>query len=394
MKAAAIAVLALTACGFDGLPPLIDAADPDASEVDATEADSRDPDASEVDATEADSRDPDASELDAAVDAAPDAPIDAPSCLGQVRCTGDLAQQCNALGQWVDLAACTNFCGTGGCVNPPSCSSIGNCAGGSCCAARYVPAGFYYRSYDGVTYLDMTHPATISPFVLDRFEVSVNRFRRFVAAYPGSLPSPGTGKNPHVAGDLGWDATWNATMPATKAALETALSACAGATYMTTTGANDDRPVNCVTWYLAQAFCVWDGGRLPTEAEWNLAAAGGDEQRVYPWSAPPTSSTIDTTRATYGTTTAAPVGSRPAGAGRWGQADLAGNVSEWLLDWYRSPYATSSCADCQDLTTATARVVRGGHYNSSGGAVVTSLRSSTTPTTAAATTGLRCVHDR
>lgn len=380
MKAAATAVLMLTACGFDGLPPLIDASDPDAS----------DPDASMIDASDPDARDPDASPIDAGADA----PVDASSCLGQVRCTGELAQQCNALGQWVDLPACTNFCGTGGCVNPQSCSSIGSCAGGSCCQARYVPGGFYYRSYDGVTYLDTTYSATISPFVLDRFEVSVNRFRRFAASYPGSLPAAGTGKNPHVAADLGWDTAWVVAMPSSKAALETALLACAGATYMTSTGTNDDRPVNCVTWYLAQAFCIWDGGRLPTEAEWNLAAAGGDEQRVYPWSSPPSSTTIDATRATYNTSAPAPVGSRPAGAGRWGQVDLGGNVAEWLLDWSRSPYATSACTDCQNTTAATSRVVRGGHYGSSSGAVVTSVRSSTDPAMATANTGFRCLHDR
>ena len=406
---AALVLVALAACGFDGLPPLIDAPEFDAAENDAAEIDAGDgPSSDASDAPDAwipDGLPPDAPPIDAS-DASPidaplidapliDAPlIDAPSCLGQIRCTADTAEQCNASGQWVALPACTNYCAVGGCISPPSCSSIGNCAGGSCCQGRYVPGGTYFRSYDGVSNLDMTHPATISPFVLERFEVSVNRFRRFVATYPGSLPAAGAGRNLHVAADPGWDVAWTAAMPATKSALEAAVTTCAGATYTVTTSASDDLPVNCVTWYLAQAFCIWDGGRLPSEAEWNLAAAGAAEQRVYPWSSPPTSTAIDATRATYASAGPAPVGARPAGAGRWGHLDLAGNVSEWLADWYRTPYATTGCDDCQDLTVAIARAVRGGYYGSSSGAVTASQRSSTAPTTASSATGFRCLHDR
>lgn len=372
MRAAIVAALALASCDYARLEPAEDAADLDAPAIDAPEP---------IDALDA------ADALDAI-----DAP-DAPSCLGEIRCDGDTAQQCNAANEWIDLPACTNFCGAGGCVNPPSCSSIGNCAGVSCCAARLVPGGTYHRSYDGVTYLDMTFPATVSPFVLDRFETTVNRFRRFVAAYPGSLPAAGTGRNPHVAADAGWSDTWVASMPATKAALETALTACSASTFTIGPGANEDKPVNCVSWYLAYAFCIWDGGRLPSEAEWNRAAAGGDLQRVYPWSAPASSTTIDATRAVYGTTEPSPVGTRPQGHAFWAHADLAGNVQEWIADWYRSPYATSSCVDCQDTTSSSARVLRGGQYTSGATSLYAAARTSTLPTTAASGIGFRCVHD-
>ena len=57
-------------------------------------------------------------------------------------------------------------------------------------------------------------------------------------------------------------------------------------TWTISPGANERKPLNWVSFYIAFAFCVWDDGRLPSEAEWNYAAAGGDEQEGrYPWGA-------------------------------------------------------------------------------------------------------------
>src|SRR6185312_9797256 len=95
----------------------------------------------------------------------------------------------------------------------------------------------------------------------------------------------------------------------------------------------------CITWYEAYAFCIWDGGFLPSEAEWNYAAAGGSEQRAYPWT---TTSTIDCSYANYAGADGGgqcqaggldDVGSQsPQGDGKYGQSDLAGNAWEWTLD--------------------------------------------------------------
>ena len=153
------------------------------------------------------------------------------------------------------------------------------------------------------------------------------------------------------------------------AALTASLACNPLATWSDTPAAGESRPINCVDWYQSFAFCIWDGGRLPTEAENNFASAGGAEQRVYPWSQPPSSTVIDDTYAVYGCTTrdggctaADPpsVGSRsPKGDGRWGHSDLSGSVNDWIFD-ESGPYP-SPCVDCANLPPASGgrRVKRG-----------------------------------
>lgn len=179
---------------------------------------------------------------------------------------------------------------------------------------------------------DGDFPATLSTFSLDAFEVTVGRFRKFVNAYPTSKPGPGDGKNPRNPEDSGWDSAWDVHLPDSEEAMRAALMSTERCfdprTWTEFPGVNEFYPMNCVTWYEAMAFCAWDGGRLPTRAEWNYAAAGGEEQRVYPWSR---EATIDSTHAIF-ETEAGPsvVGTRPNGRGKWLQYDLAGNVAEWI----------------------------------------------------------------
>jgi formylglycine-generating enzyme required for sulfatase activity len=148
-------------------------------------------------------------------------------------------------------------------------------------------------------------------------------------------------------------------------------------------------------WYEAYAFCIWDGGFLPSESEWNYAAAGGSDQRAYPWSPafPPGSTSIDCTTANYDgcpTGVVHAVGSEsPAGDGKWGQSDLAGNVWEWNLDWGDSSYVTP-CADCANLTAADYRVIRGASFGNTPDVLLVSFRNSDPTEYRGDLVGVRC----
>jgi formylglycine-generating enzyme required for sulfatase activity len=282
-----------------------------------------------------------------------------------------------------------------------TCGAAGN---DDCCTSPQVVGGSFYRSYDVAgdpSSGTMSFPATVSSFRLDRYEVTVGRFRAFVTAGMGTQARPppaGAGAHAKIAGS-GWDVAWNTQLAATAQALTAAIKCNATVqTWADTPGAGEDRPINCVTWFEAMAFCAWDGGHLPTEAEWNYAAAGGDQQHAYPWP----SLTVDGSHASYfdGTTCVGDgaagcaltdltvVGTKPDGDGRWGHSDLAGNVTEWTLDWL-STYPTT-CSDCANLTAAPDRVTRGGSFSQTAFYLRTGTRAPSAPTSRSASVGIRC----
>jgi formylglycine-generating enzyme required for sulfatase activity len=262
----------------------------------------------------------------------------------------------------------------------------------SCCTSLPVAGGTFFRTYrnSGSGPTGTNDPATISSFRLDKYLVTVGRFRQFAAAWTGGWrPAAGAGKHAYLsAGGLantaggietGWDASWNTGKVSPTTASLTRGSFC-DTTHATwtaaATGGHENLPINCVSWYDAYAFCIWDGGFLPSEAEWGYAGAGGTEQRQYPWGS--TAPGMTNQYAIYGSfytgnsTGIAPVGTATSGAGRWGQVDLAGEVWEWNLDWKQT--YVSPCTDCVNLTAASFRIVRGDNYGGSVNNLVPTVR--------------------
>jgi sulfatase modifying factor 1 len=293
---------------------------------------------------------------------------------------------------------------------PPSCLGLASTCGpngiGSCCKSLSVAGGTYARSYDvsgDGMYPSPSQGATMSDFQLDAYEITVGRFRKFVAARQGTQANPplsGVGAHPRIIGS-GWDAAWTENLPADTVALLAAVKCDPMLqTWTDVPSANESRPMVCLSWYEAMAFCAWDGGFLPTEAEWNYAATGGDEQRAYPWSSPPGFLGIDDTRVSYQcngdgmtgctVTDLVVVGTKSSGDGRWGQSDLAGNVWEWALDWYTNTYPQNPCIDCANLSPDTDSVIRGGSFLYGAAGLRTGNRNHLQPATSGHDIGARC----
>jgi len=153
-------------------------------------------------------------------------------------------------------------------------------------------------------------------------------------------------------------------------------------------GGFEDHPVTEVTWYGAQAYCEWAGVRLPTEAEWEKAARGVDG-RLYPWG----NDVPDCDKAQYADCSGmtVPVGSKPAGASPYGVLDMAGNVWEWVADWYDAAYYDGSpTRNPQGANSGERKVFRGGSWGYLSKFIRTTDRARNRPSYAGFNVGFRC----
>ncbi|MDE0300989.1 MAG: formylglycine-generating enzyme family protein [Candidatus Poribacteria bacterium] len=226
----------------------------------------------------------------------------------------------------------------------------------------FIPAGeFEMGSQDGAPDEQPVHTVRLSAFYIDKYEVTVGQYRQFVHATGAVFPD------------------W---------------------TEVARYAESNEHPMVNVSWYDAMAYARWAGKTLPTEAQWEYAARGGLEGKVYPWG----NKALDVTKANYEDSKiekTVQVGSYPGNG--YGLHDMAGNVWEWCIDEYLADfYETSpgnnpvagpqiSLLDDGFRKVATRRVVRGGGWDAAARRLRVAYRDGNGPRGKVDSVGFRCV---
>lgn len=237
-------------------------------------------------------------------------------------------------------------------------ASLSTARNGVSGAISYIPAGcFRMGSEKGDIDEKPEHEVCLSPFFINVFEVTVSQYQDCVDAGLCERPKTGFGCN------------WPADI-------------------------KSNHPINCVNWEQAKAYCTWAGMRLPTEAEWELAARGR-QARTYPWGETRPDchlAVMNVGGPGCGNNGTWAVGSKPEGAGPFGNEDMAGNVYEWVEDWYQADFYNDSPEknpSGPDRPTGR-RILRGGSWSGSIEDLKTTVREPTAPSSKNPNIGFRC----
>jgi formylglycine-generating enzyme required for sulfatase activity len=220
-----------------------------------------------------------------------------------------------------------------------------------------IPGGTFFMGGNENWHEQPVHQVTVSPYCIDLREVTVGDYQR--------CQESGVCSKIVVVPKMSY-----------------------GEQCFEATTKNRDYPRNCVTWRQSRRYCAWLDKRLPTEAEWEFAARGGPKSFAYPWG----NQAAREDAACWNRQKDGPcvVGSfRPGAYGLW---DMAGNVDEWVWDWF-GRYSGQAQLDPTGPTTGNRRVVKGGSYTSDIPLLVRGEWRADEDRPGA-NTGLRCARDR